>query len=539
MHGMQGCAICLAFDAFELDLGARELRKNGVPVSLEPKVFDLLVCLISKRERVVSKEELNEAVWLGRIVSDAALDTCIKSARRAIGDDGKAQQKIRTLPRRGFRFVAAVLEHMPSAGKQRVSASAGDASSVLGSEVPSDVPPLKLPDQPSIAVLPFENLTPQDDRFAFAEGLFRDITTRLGRARWLFVIARGSSSQFAVSKAQEAGTRLGVRYVVQGSVQSRANRVRVNIALVDTVERAEVWAEIFDRNIDDVFAVQDEITDAIVLRVQSELEQSERRRAFLKPLASLTAWSAYHRACWHLDRHTPDDYDRAEHLFKHAAGLDPGAARVFAGLSYVHRQRAFLELTNDRAGEVSQTYELAQQSLAFDPNDAQAHWVMGRALMLRNDVRPALAEFEMASLLNPSFAMGRYSVGLSSSMLGESAPSDAALLAAIRLSPIDPMRFAMIAAQAFNAAHEGDLDRSTELAQLAASQPNAHHHIVALAAICNALAGRNIVAERYRQRLEATHPGYTSANFFRTFPFQREEHMSLWKKGFHLLGVPE
>lgn len=530
----------LAFDRFELDLGARELRRDGVPVALEPKVFDLLVCLISKRERVVSKEELNEAVWHGRIVSDAALDTCIKAARRAIGDDGKAQQKIRTLPRRGFRFVATVIERVPSASMQSVAASiAGDASPVSGSEVPSDGPPLTLPDQPSIAVLPFENLSPQDDRFAFAEGLFRDITTRLGRARWLFVIARGSSSQFAVSRAQEAGARLAVRYIVQGSVQSRANRVRVNVALVDTVERVEVWAEIFDRSIDDVFAVQDEITDAIVLRVQSELELSERRRALLKPLASLTAWSAYHRACWHLDRHTPDDYDRAEQLFMHAARLDPGAARVFAGLSYVHRQRAFLELTSDRAGEVNQTYELAQRSLALDPNDAQAHWVMGRALMLRNDVRPALAEFEMATLLNPSFALGRYSVGLSSSMLGESEPSDAALAAAIRLSPIDPMRFAMIATQALNAAHEGDLDRSTALIQLAASQPNAHYHIVAIAALCNALTRQNSVAEHYRHRLGALSPGYKSANLFRAFPFQRKEQLALWRKGFQLLGVPE
>ena len=135
--------------------------------------------------------------------------------------------------------------------------------------------------------------------------------------------------------------------------------------------------------------------------------------------------------------------------------------------------------------------------------------------------------------------MGRYSVGLSSSMLGESAQSDVALLAACRLSPIDPIRFAMIGAQAFNAAHSGNLDRSTELAHLAASQPNAHFHIVAVAALCNALAGRHQVAEHYRNRLGERCPGYTSANFFRAFPFQDKDYLALWKKAFQMLGLPE
>ena len=315
------------FGAFELDLHARELRCDGEPVAVEPKVFDLLVCLILKRERVVSKEELNEVVWQGRIVSDASLDTCIKAARRAIGDNGRSQLKIRTLPRRGFRFVAAAVEQMQPAASQVTSAAVegGGTSTEDGTRRsfrPSNSPTShRLPYFRSKTSIPVTT-----DLF-----LPRALPGHYDPARQGAVALRDrprSSSQFAASKAQEAGTRLAVRYVVQGSVQSYANRVRVNVALVDTVERREVWAEFFDRSIDDVFAVQDEITDAIVLRVQSELELTERRRALLKPLASLTAWSAYHRACWHLDRHSPGDYDLAEQLFKHAAGLDPGAARV-------------------------------------------------------------------------------------------------------------------------------------------------------------------------------------------------------------------
>lgn len=530
----------LTFANFELDQLARELMKGGEPVAVEPKVFDLLVMLISNRDRVVTRDELIDRLWDGRIVSDAALDTCIKAARRAIGDDGKSQHLIRTLPRRGFRFVGEVVERpLVTTAGAGAPLPRGDAAVQHVAEDPWQTPAANLSDQPSIAVLPFECLDLDTDRLALAEGLSRDITTRLGRARWLFVIARGSSARFLPLQAQEAGARLAVRYVVQGSVQSRAGKARVNIALIDTIESVEVWSDIFERKLDDIFVVQDEIVEAIVTRLQSELEFSERRRALLKPLSSLTAWSAYHRACWHLDRHSPDDYDRAEQLFNLAAGLDPSSARALAGLSYVHRQRAFLELTGDREGEVRKTFELAQRSLALDPNDPLAHWVMGRAMMLRNDVRPALAEFELASLLNPSFAMGRYSVGLSSSMLGDGAQSDAALLTACRLSPIDPMRFAMVASQAFNAARRGDFERATERAELAASQPGAHHHIIAIAAICNAQSRRIDACSRHLERLRNCRPDYTMSQFFRAFPFQCEADQTLWKNGFKLIGIPE
>ncbi|MFM9939766.1 MAG: winged helix-turn-helix domain-containing protein [Hyphomicrobiaceae bacterium] len=527
----------VAFDEFELDAQRRELLCRGKPLAVEPKVFDLLVFLVDNRDRVVSKGELIEKVWQGRIVSDAALDTCIKTARRVVGDNGKSQRLIRTVARRGIRFVADATER--NAIVSLLAQPPGDVTSQPTTGVQLDALTLTLPDQPSIAVLPFESINAGDNRYTIAEGLFRDITTRLGRTRWLFVIARGSASRFTASQIHEAGSKLAVRYIVQGSVQSRGRKVRVNVTLIDTVEGTEVWADTFDRALDDIFAVQDEIADAIVQRVQSELELSERRRALLKPLSSLTAWSAYHRACWHYDRHTPNGYDQAEQLFLRAASLDSTSARVFAGLSSIHHQRAFMELTSDRAGELRHAYDLAQQSLALDPNDPQGHWVMGRIQKMRNELGASIAEFEIASLLNPSFAMGRYSFGLSSALLGESASSDAALRAACRLSPIDPMRHGMIATQAFNAAHEGDHDRAAALAALAASQPTAHYLIVAIAAMCSALAGRHGPSEHYLKKLRIMRPDYTSGLFLRAFPFQCQEHQALWKKSCALLGLPE
>jgi TolB-like protein len=527
----------LSFETYELDTGTLELRCEEKTVAVEPKVFDLLLLLATNNHRVVTRDEVIEKIWSGRAISDAALATCIKAARRAIGDDGKAQRLIRTLQRRGFHFVGDVTERRRSASPAAPALATSGNAIASSAENALGGPDMALPKQPSIAVLPFEVPSGEGDRHALAYGLARDITTRLGRARWLFVIARDTASQLQSHHTKEVGRMLGVRYVVRGSVQVAGKRVRINVALADCVESDEAWADVFDRRLDDIFDIQDEIAGAVVHRVHSEIELKERRRALLRPLASLDAWSAFHRACWHMDRHTPDDYLRAEALFKRAAELDPGSSRVFAGLSAIHRQRAFLELSSDRNAEIQKALELAQHGLSLDPNDPQARWAAGRALMLRDEVEAALGEFEMANRLNPSFALSQYSVGFGHSMVGRGDPSDEALLKARRLSPIDPMRFAMVATQAFNALRRGDNVRAADLAQLAAAEPNAHYHIVAIAALCNVLAGRREPARKYLQRLHAVHRSYSSADYFRAFPFQRRVDVATWRKGFGLLGL--
>ena len=238
-----------------------------------------------------------------------------------------------------------------------------------------------------------------------------------------------------------------------------------------------------------------------------------------------------------MDRHSPADYEQAEACFKLAMRLDPNAARAFAGLSAVHRQRAFLNLTTSRQSDVRRALELAQQSLNLDHADPQAHWAMGRALMLQNDVPAALTEFETANLLNPSFAMSQYSVGFGRAMIGEVDVSDQALLRSLRLSPIDPMRFAMLATRAFNAALSENETAAADLATLAAAQPNAHLHIFAIASVCSALAGRSEAAEGFARRLRKLRPTYGSADFFRAFPFQARASVELWRKGFRMIGL--
>ena len=524
------------FEDFVLDVDRRELRRANTLIAIQPQVFDVIEYLVRERERVITKDDLLDEVWNGRVVSESTLTSRINAARRALGDSGQAQRLIRTVQKRGFRFVGTVVSDAPIS-LVRPTGTRPLASGLASPDL-ADVdrtPPRK----PSIAVLPFDVLNVEEDRRILADGLVQDIMTRLGRARWLFVIARGTmfALRGEMRDAQQIASALGVRYVLQGCLQWSGNKIRLNVALVDGIDRTEIWAEYFDRAVDDIFAIQDEIADNIVGRVQSEVEQTERQRALLKPLASLDAWEAYHRASWHVDRHTTEDYAQAETCFKVAARLDPRSARVFAGLSYVHRQRAFLDLTSDREGEVQQTFEFAQHSLSLDAHDPQAHWAAGRALMLRYEVEAALEQFETAAALNPSFALGQYSVGLSQAISGRSAPSDEALVRARRLSPLDPIQFAMLATRAFNAATSGEHERAADLAQRAAGHPNAHHHIVAIAALCNGLAGRKAGAEKYLKRLREQHPGYHSDDYFRAFPFRSADHVALFRKGFGLLGL--
>jgi TolB-like protein len=525
----------LSVDSCVVDTARAQISRDGVPVAVEPKVFDLIVLLLSNSQRVVTRQEIVYRLWSGRIISEAALSTCIKSARRAVGDDGREQRIIRTIRGRGLLapgpvvVTETVTPAVAAATTERTESSHADLTALA----------LEPPHGLSVAVMPLLVLGSVDSAQVLADGFVQDVITQLGRTRRLFVISRGTvfALRPPASDPREIGRALGVRYVLSGSLQYDGRRLRLNVSLADSERPFEVWSERFDRRVADLFAVQEELAELIVGRAQAEIEEVEKQKALIRPIADLDAWSAYYRATWHLDRHTVRDYDRAEELLKLAARLDPGAARVQAGLSFVHRQRAFLNLGKDREADVQRAIELARHSLALEPGDPQAHWAHGRALMLRDEVEAARLAFDTAASLNPSFAMGQYSLGFAQSMLGRTVVSAAALARSRRLSPLDPMRFAMLATHAFNSAIEERHDRAVELARQAAAHPNAHHHIIAIAALCCALGSRPALAARYRETLQAARPDYRASDFFRAFPFQSKRHVDLFRRGFKMLRV--
>lgn len=528
-----------------VDTATLQVSRDGRPVAVEPKVFDLLVLLLSNSDRVVTRQEIVDQLWSGRVISEAALSTCIKSARRAVGDDGRAQRIIVTVRGRGLRAPGpVVLSDAPETAPRRMAVVAapaernGESADGRAELAALD---LKPPRELSVAVLPFAALGGMEGAQGFADGFVQDLITQLGRTRRLFVISRGTvfALRHLAMDPREVGRALGVRYVLSGSLQYDGRRIRVNVSLVDPDQPFETWSERFDRQVADMFAVQEELAELIVGRAQAEIDEVEKQKALMRPIADLDAWSAYYRASWHLDRHTAADYDQAETLLKLAARLDPGAARVHAGLSFVYRQRAFLDLGKDREGNVQRSIDLARHSLALEPRDPQAHWAFGRALMLRNEVEAARQAFDTATGLNPSFAMGQYSLGFARSMLGLTDVSDEALGRSRRLSPLDPMRFAMLATHAFNCVLEERLDRAIELARQAAAQPNAHYHIIAIAALCCSLGRRPEIAAGYRASLSESRPGYRAGDFLRAFPFQSRQHIGVFRRGFRMLGVPE
>jgi len=242
-----------------LDVGRRELRRGSEPIAVEPQVFDLLLYLLQNRDRVASKDDLIASIWGGRIVSDSTLTSRIKSARNAVGDSGRDQKLIRTIARKGFRFVGAV------------SIQEDGAEPAFGNRKPPYIheqsrPALSPPDRPTIAVLPFVNMSGDPEQAYFSDGISEDIITALSKLRWFFVIARNSSFIFkgrAVHMKQVA-EELGVGYVVEGSVRKDGDRVRITTQLSDAATGTQIWAERYDRDLVDVFAVQDEITEAIV-----------------------------------------------------------------------------------------------------------------------------------------------------------------------------------------------------------------------------------------------------------------------------------
>ncbi|MEH2540663.1 MULTISPECIES: winged helix-turn-helix domain-containing protein [unclassified Bradyrhizobium] len=276
------------FEEFAFDTDRRELHRGAEVVSITPQVFDLLEYLIRNRERVVSKDDLIYAVWNGRSVSDGALTTRLNAARSAVGDTGEKQCLIKTLPRKGFRFVGAVREED------------GPSSAAVASEshVELSKPALALPDKPSIAVLLFQNMSGDPEQEYFADGMVEEIITELSRFKWLFVIARNSSFTFEgkAVDVKRVGRELGVRYVLEGSVRKAAGKVRIAGQLIDAVTGAHIWADRFERDLTDVFALQDEVTVAVVGAIQPKLLQTEIEMAARRPPENPTAYDLWLRA---------------------------------------------------------------------------------------------------------------------------------------------------------------------------------------------------------------------------------------------------
>jgi len=430
------------FDEYEIDLGRHELRRGGQAVRIEPKVFDLLLFLVRHRDRIVSKDELIEAIWQGRIISEAALSTCISAVRRAVGDSGESQRLIRTIPKRGFRFVGQI-DHEPSSTAGKTKAVRESPVAVRPAELlqeVTDAPALALPDKPSIAILPFQNLSGDPDQEYFADGLTEDIITGLSRQRWFFVIARNSTFAYkggAVDVRNVAG-QLGVRYVLEGSVRKAAGRVRVTGQLIDAVHGVHLWADRYDRELADVFELQDDITNKVIGSVGPQILVAEAARVRRKPPQSMDAWDLVLQALPHMWRASADEQARAQELLQQAIAIDPDYAHAHALLGWTNVSLFNLVVGRPISEFTDKALDFGARAVELDNEDPWGHLVLGMGHSRRRRPGPAVAHLSKSVELNPSFVLGHAGLGYALACGGEPERGLQALEQAERLSPRDP-----------------------------------------------------------------------------------------------------
>ncbi len=495
------------FERFSLDTEKHELERDGAAVPLEPQVFALLLLLVENGGRLVSKDEIVEKIWKGRIVSESAIASRVKSARQAIGDDGAAQRLIRTVPKVGFRFVGEV------EAASRPTIAANDTPPPLA-EAPST--------RPSIAILPFEVIGIPGPSVGVAEALPHDLITELSRLRWLFVIARGSSFRFRGADADVARVRaaLNVRYCLSGSVEADARSMTLTVELADTQDGGIVWCERFRCALGAVHEIREQIVQAVIGALELQIPLNEARQARLKSPESLDAWSAYHLGLHHMYRFSRDGNGLAASLFERAIAMEPGFARAHAGLSFTHFEGAFLSFADDAARATALAQRFAEQALEHDPLDPFCNLVMGRVYWLRADLDASLPWLDRAIRLNPNYAQARYSRGWTETLLGQGADGQANVEAAFQLSPLDPLVYGMHGVRAMSHMILGESAQAAEWAERAARSPGAHALIEMIAALAHGLNGDEARARAWTQSARQRSPGLSSTDFLRAFPFR-------------------
>ena len=516
------------FSDHRLDTDRRELRRGAEAVAIEPQVFDLLVHLIESRDRVVSKDDLIAAVWGGRIVSDSTLTSRINAARKAVGDNGDTQKLIRTIARKGFRFV----------GEVHVAPAAAALAGAAEQSTEPARPALPLPDRPAIAVLPFTNMTDDPAQDYFSDGISEDIITALSKLRWFFVIARNSSFVYkgrAVHLKQVA-EELGVGYVVEGSVRKVGDRVRITAQLNDAATGSHIWAERYDRELADVFAVQDEITEAIVAAIEPQLFAAENFRARRKTPDSMDAWDLLMRALSHYWRVTRQDNMVAQALLEKATTIDPNYGQAFGVLATSHTFGAHMGWA-DMAAVTPFAERAAAAAILADSEDPWAHHSLGTVYLFARRFDDSLAEFETALRLNPNFSMAQAYYGLTLSYCGRWQEAVPSVQRALRLSPHDPLA-AVYCGIASYAHYVGrNYDEAMRLAREGIRQRadfvGAHRVLTAAAG----RAGHNDVATAALQELRRAQPNISLDWIARQMPIRHDAEREDYLEGFRRAGL--
>jgi TolB-like protein len=520
------------FEAYFLDPERRELRRGADLVPLEPQVFDLLQYLIENRDRVVSKDDLIAGVWNGRIVSDSALSSRITAARHAIGDSGEAQRLIRTVPRKGLRFVGEVRDD-----KSLPQAPSAASSAALT---------LALPDKPSIVVLPFANLSDDPAQDYFADGMVEDITIALGRLPWLFVIGSIAALSYKNRRVEgrQVSADLGVRYVLRGSVRKEGARVRITAELSDATTGGHIWADRFDGELDSVFEMQDRVAAQVSIAIAPALQSEEMRRARRKPTENLTAYDLFLRALQH---HTVSFAHNQEslRLLYRAIELDPSYSAAYGLAAWCHFCQKMWGWVAPTDPRLEEGVRLAHIAAAIGNNDSEALWMAAQTMtLIAGELERAITLVERSLTLNPNSPNAWYANGMAHTFR-DGAKADAGIeyhLRAWRLNPVDPWAYYYLAGVAFGQFYAGRYEDAAIAADRPLSREPTYAPMLRLKAATFGLLGRKGEAEEYARRLLAVNPA-ASVRTIRAYlqaPLQlNPAGLDAFVKGLRLAGLPE
>lgn len=425
------------FGSFSLDVERRELRRGAQLVAMEPQVFDVLVHLVRNRDRVVSRDDLLDAVWSGRIVSESTLSSRINAARTAVGDNGDQQRLIRTVARKGFRFVGEVREgHDSSRAGVETPPVERD---MMGAGASAGAPTPRLPNKPSIAVLAFTNMSGDPEQDYFSDGITEDIITALSRLHWFFVIARNSTFVYKGQAAdvRQIGRELGVRYILEGSVRKSGDRVRVTSQLLEATTGNHIWSERYDRQLTDIFALQDEITASVAAAIEPKLLAAEGLRAETRSTEDLDAWDLVARALSHFWKLSATESAAAIMILRQAVQDYPHYAPAHSMLASVLLVSAYVGWTLPGSEREFAT-ELAHRAVALDDSDPWAHVALGILAFTGRQTDEAIVRFKAALDLNPNFATAAGFVGFTLVLDGQSEDALGCFEQAMQMSPRDP-----------------------------------------------------------------------------------------------------
>jgi len=488
----------ISFEDFRIDIARGELRRAGQVVPLEPQVLDLIVYLATHPGTIVSRDELIAHVWDGRIVSDSAISTRINAARVALGDDGQSQRLIKTIPRRGFRFEGEIND--PGSDRNAT-------------------------ETPSVAVLPFRNLSGDPEQAYFSDGITDDIIIELARCRELLVIARQSSFLFrdTSSALKEIARELGAQYILEGGVRRSGQRIRVTAQLLDPVSGAHLWVEKYDRNIEDIFEVQDEITATIVNTLVGEITRDRYRRSLAKSSDKVNAYDHFLRASEFNYRGAREDVKHARQEALEAIALDPGLARAHALVAWTRVAEFLNAWGDDPQDTIADARRYALAAVEADEREPLGYAVLGWVYMCLKDAERGLAEQRRAIADNPGNAHYRSLYAFTLAYAGHSEKAIEELEKAMLLNPRHPDLYnAHYGRALFNLRRYDEAIRPLE--RIRTSQPG-NGNAIALAAACYAALGRLDEAGATIEEVRRASPNYTLDYARRFIPFARHEDL--------------